>query len=62
MRAANQKPTGRVISKINCGAELDKSHKINNLLLQTASIKASKNMKEINTKNTDSSKGVSPRD
>jgi hypothetical protein len=58
MRTATLKGSGRLITKIGSRAELDNSNKINNLLLQTTSLKTNKNIKETNSKGGKSSKDV----
>lgn len=58
LRAVHTKQSERPISNLAYGLELNKSQKINNLLLQTASIKATKDLREKNSGDGKSSKGV----
>lgn len=58
MRTANLKGSGRLITKMSSRGELDHCNKINNLLLQTTSLKTNKNIKETNTIDGKSSKDI----
>jgi hypothetical protein len=57
IRGVKTKAAERPFSNLVYGLEIDKSHKINNLLLQTATM-AANNVKEKNSGDGNSSKGL----